>query len=848
MNARECLNRALSHLPMVDSQDLSILAGVLSDIDAIASCEVLPEVLRKQASRICKLGEHIIMNESDFESGMKKLTQSLSQLEKTLTELEKTAQIPDDPNIDEHTTDESILSSNDLVDLRTKFAAQQKSILDDFEAHVLDLEKNDPAAQGAIKRMLHTWKGEFGVLDFPKMSGLIHSIEDAIEKNGITADGLLKLKDHLTDIFQKMATNQPMVALPIQHFVEKSFVQTQPATTPVSGKESEKLPSIHNNEGTIPETDLSLLHEFIQESRDHIHTAETLMLDLESDPTNTEFINSIFRSFHTIKGVSGFLGIKEVTELAHSIENIIDQARKSTIIIKPAHIDILLQSMDCLKEIIANIESGSDSGKFIIPSLYQSIMEILSVPDTIDVQYNTTISSGPVKKLGTMLFENGDIGKEQLDAALQKQGEGDPRKIGKILVEDNGVPIRSVAEAIAVQTQSRSAKNVEETIRVPVNRLDQLIDAIGEAVISQSMVTADQAIKSSTSQTLLTKIAQTNLIMRQIQELSMSLRMVSVKATFQKMARLVRDLSKKSSKEIEFITEGEDTEIDKSVVENIGDPLIHMIRNSVDHGIEKAPEREAAGKSKVASIHLRAYHKAGNVFIEIQDDGKGLDKEAIYEKALSKGLCKPNEKLTDNEIFQFIFLPGFSTAKVITDVSGRGVGMDVVKRNIESLRGSVEMTSERGKGTTFTLRLPLTLAIIDGMVVRVGAETCIIPTLSIIETISTLSEHIVTVLEKGEMIKVRGNLIPLLHLSSIFNHHSKLNGKAKVTLIIEDMLGRKAGLLVDEIIGQQQVVIKNLGNGLGEVPGISGGAIMSDGTVSLIIDISNIVRTAFGNN
>jgi two-component system, chemotaxis family, sensor kinase CheA len=211
-------------------------------------------------------------------------------------------------------------------------------------------------------------------------------------------------------------------------------------------------------------------------------------------------------------------------------------------------------------------------------------------------------------------------------------------------------------------------------------------------------------------------------------------------------------------------------------------------------------------------------------------------------------LCKPNEKLSDNEIYQFIFLPGFSTAKVITDVSGRGVGMDVVKRNIESLRGSVEMTSERGKGTTFTLRLPLTLAIIDGMVVKVEKETCIIPTLSIIETIATSSEQIVTVLEKGEMIKVRGNLIPLLHLSSIFNHYSKLNGEAKVTLIIEDMLGRKAGLLVDEIIGQQQVVIKNLGNGLGEVPGISGGAIMSDGAVSLIIDISNIVRTAFGNN
>jgi two-component system chemotaxis sensor kinase CheA len=504
--------------------------------------------------------------------------------------------------------------------------------------------------------------------------------------------------------------------------------------------------------------------------------------------------------------------------------------------------------MDCLKEIITTIESGCENGRFTIPATYHSVLEKLSVPDTIDLQSIETVPSGPPKKLGTMLIDKGEIDKSQLNEALHKQVSGDPRKLGKILVEDNGVPVRSVVDAIAAQTQSRISKNIEETIRVPVNRLDQLIDAIGEAVISQSMVIADPAIKASSSQSLLTKIAQTNLIMRQIQELSMSLRMVSVKPTFQKMARLVRDLSKKSDKDIELITEGEDTEIDKSVVENIGDPLIHMIRNSVDHGIEKAAERETSGKSKIAQIHLRAYHKAGNVFIEIQDDGRGLDKDAIYDKAVSKGLCKPNEKLSDNEIYQFIFLPGFSTAKVITDVSGRGVGMDVVKRNIEALRGSVEMSSEKGKGTTFTLRLPLTLAIIDGMVVRVGAETCIVPTLSIIETISTSSNHIVSVLEKGEMIKVRGNLIPLLHLSGIFNNQrTKLNGMAKVTLIIEDMLGRKAGLLVDEIIGQQQVVIKNLGNGLGEVPGISGGAIMSDGNVSLIIDVSNIVRTAFGN-
>jgi two-component system chemotaxis sensor kinase CheA len=336
------------------------------------------------------------------------------------------------------------------------------------------------------------------------------------------------------------------------------------------------------------------------------------------------------------------------------------------------------------------------------------------------------------------------------------------------------------------------------------------------------------------------------MIMRQLQELSMSLRMVSIRSTFQKMARLVRDLSKKSGKEIHFVTEGEDTEIDKSVVENIGDPLIHMIRNSVDHGLESPEERIAKGKNPFGTILLKAYHKAGSVYIEIKDDGKGLDKELIFNKAVQKGLCKADDTLSEAEIFHFIFLPGFSTAKTVTDISGRGVGMDVVKRNIESLRGSVEIASEKDKGTLFTIRLPLTLAIIDGMIVRVDQSTYIVPTLSIIETIATSIEQFVNVLNKGELIKIRDSLIPVIHVSKIFGNQSHtFGGKSKIALIVEDMMRRRTGLVVDEIIGQQQVVIKNLGNGLGDIPGISGGAIMSDGTVSLIIDVSGIVKTAY---
>jgi two-component system chemotaxis sensor kinase CheA len=576
------------------------------------------------------------------------------------------------------------------------------------------------------------------------------------------------------------------------------------------------------------------LSDFITESREHIHNAECLLLELESDQGKPDHLNSIFRAFHTIKGVAGFLSLKDVASLAHAMENLMDLVRQEKIMLNSSLIDLLLGSMDCLKEFITQIESYVEGKPYKFPENYLSIMQRL----------NNAVSEkteNQKKLLGEILIEKGDISKDILEKALQIQNQGDARKIGQILVQENNVDERKINDALNIQKGIKLPKNVEETLRVPVARLDQLIDAIGEAVIAQSMLTADPAVKGSASQSLHTKINQANMIMRRIQQLSMSMRMVSVKSTFQKMARLVRDLSKKSGKQVEFLMEGEDTEIDKTVVEHIGDPLIHMIRNSIDHGIETAAEREANGKSPVACIILKAYHKAGNVFIEITDDGRGLDKESILNKAIEKDLCKPGDKLSDQEIYDFIFHPGFSTAKQITDISGRGVGLDVVKKNIDTLRGAIEVHTEKGKGTTFTIRLPLTLAIIDGMVVRVCDSLYIVPTLSIIETVAAKDEMIESVLNDQKMIRVRTDHLPLVYLYQLFMHKPKQNHQS-VALIVEDALGKRAALMVDGIIGQQQVVIKSIGNGVINVPGISGGAIMSDGTVSLILDINGILK------
>jgi two-component system chemotaxis sensor kinase CheA len=534
--------------------------------------------------------------------------------------------------------------------------------------------------------------------------------------------------------------------------------------------------------------------------------------------------------------------MREISTLAHAMENLMDLARKGELTLNAEYIDVLLEGNDCLKEFIEIVENSISGAPFSVPESFPSIIKKLSSPQSITTQATTPVAE-PTKKVGEILVENGTIAPQDVENALKLQKEGDPRKIGEILIEQKNIPVRGVANALATQVASRQTMSVEETIRVPVNRIDQLVDSIGEAVIAQSMINADPSINKIVDQTLHTKIEHSEMIMRQIQELAMSLRMVSIKSTFQKMARLVRDLAKKSGKDVNFITEGEDTELDKSVVEKIGDPLIHMIRNSVDHGIESAQDRKLTGKALCATVILRTYHKAGNIYIEVVDDGKGLDKEAIFAKAVSKGLCKKTDSLSEQEIFLFIFLPGFSTAKVITDVSGRGVGMDVVRRNIEALRGSVEIQSQQGKGTTFTIRLPLTLAIVDGMIVRSKGDSYIIPTLSIVESIRPTADQRKSVLKKGEMINVRGELIPLVNLARVFdktNGHYGVN--EGVVMIVEDMLGKKMGLEIDEIMGQQQVVIKNLGAGIGDVPGISGGAIMNDGQVSLIIDIGGIAK------
>ena len=382
----------------------------------------------------------------------------------------------------------------------------------------------------------------------------------------------------------------------------------------------------------------------------------------------------------------------------------------------------------------------------------------------------------------------------------------------------------------------------ESTARVSTERLDSLINMVGELVISHSMISQDTELLDGRHPRIARNIAQTGKIVRELQDLTMALRMVPLKATFQKMARLTRDLSRKSGKNVQFLCEGEDTEIDRNMVESLNDPLVHMVRNAADHGIEPAEARASAGKPQTGTIRLRAFHSAGNVVISLSDDGQGLNRERIRAKAAERGLVDPNRPLSESETFDLIFLPGFSTAEKVTDVSGRGVGMDVVKRNVESLHGRIEVSSTPGQGSTFTLRLPLTMAITDAMVMRVGGVRYLLPTVTIEQSFRPAPGAVSTVAHRGEMVMLRGELIPIVRLHRLYGVPDAVQDPYSALLVSVETEDRRCAVMVDELLGQQQVVVKSLGHGLRHVPGVSGGAILGNGRVGLILDADGLCK------
>lgn len=446
------------------------------------------------------------------------------------------------------------------------------------------------------------------------------------------------------------------------------------------------------------------------------------------------------------------------------------------------------------------------------------------------------------KKLGEILVAKGIIQDSDIEKALSNQP-----KLGEILIKEGKVSSLQVEKIVSQQQEARTVKE-STSIRVDTQKLDKLMNLVGELVINQARVAQLSSKKGNLNLLELSSTAETlDRITREIQEQIMRARMIPIESTFNQFQRLVRDTSSEKGKDIKLNILGKKTELDKTIIELIGDPLKHMIRNSIDHGLETREERLNIGKNESGTITLNAYHESGNIVIEVVDDGRGLNKEKILTKAREKGLVQGDRELSNDEIYQLIFLPGFSTVDQVSEISGRGVGMDVVKNNITKLRGSVEIHTKEGEGTTFKIILPLTLAIIDGMLVKVGEELYVIPLLSIVESIRPKASEVQHVNVESEVVSVRGEYIPLIRLYELFSVKTDYTDPSKALVVIVNVGKNKACLLVDDIIGQQQAVIKSLEENYKAMKGISGATILGDGMVAMILDVPAIIKMVTNN-
>jgi two-component system chemotaxis sensor kinase CheA len=604
---------------------------------------------------------------------------------------------------------------------------------------------------------------------------------------------------------QKFAAGESPAAMPAAAAAPAAAAQPKTAAPAGAATEPAELPLNLNLAD-----DAELLREFINESREHLDNIEQGVLVLENHPDDAETLNTIFRAFHTFKGGAGFLNLTPINRLAHVLESLLDLARRKELTISQPVIELILRGRDVLKQFLDEIAAQANGERPVA---------------------TITIPTAALKAEIQVVLSGGAKATPQAEAAAP--------------VPAAPVPA-ALPAAVPASIQPPAPANAAEhagVVKVDTGKLDSLLDLVGELVIGQSLVAQHLNTLADLNPQFARNMALLARTTKELQRVSMTMRMMPVRGLFQKMARVVRDIGTKQKKQVQLVTDGEDTELDRGVVEALHDPLLHMIRNSVDHGIEAADQRTAAGKSAMGTIRLRASHQGGNILIEICDDGAGLNRDRILAKAVERGLVSPGTQPSDEEVFAFIFAAGFSTAEKVTDLSGRGVGLDVVRRNVEGLRGRVDISSVPGQGTTFKITLPLTLAIIDGLCVQVGAERYIIPALSVRESFRPAADMITKIQNRAEVVNVRGRILPLLRLHEFFGVAGAITDVTQGIIVVVQAGSSVRCLLVDRLLHKQEVVIKNVSELLARNSrGLAGATILGDGRVSLILDVNALVH------
>lgn len=746
------------------------------------------------------------------------------------------------------------------------YLSTARDLIDEFALELVLLEPNDMQGWGAVMNYLDelaSLSKDAGKTRLSDLAKGIKSIVDELVLDELPSpeqsikqigDGVSLFQDILRDVDDIDACSERIG----KYLCDSRLSDDTPADSDDTPAKDEGEASKDNSvEKQIPDIskDKELIENFIMESLDHLTTIEVKVLTLEQEPDNLDVINAIFRPFHTIKGVAGFLNLSDIGRLAHHTESLLDDARIEKLAVDDTITEVILDAVDLMKTMIEHLSQSLETDT-IEPADFglEAFLDRLRKLHAGEVEKEVPVEpvSSPKSDgtdTGSILIEKGVVTEQVVAEALEKQA-GLPqsdKKIGEILIEDKKVAARDVAGALRDQKSLRGTppsaqKSAALTgfLKVDTQKLDNMVDMVGELLITETMLRQDMSNLVGQDKKLYTDLAQLGRITSDIQKISMSLRMVPIKQAFQKMIRLVRDLSKKSGKLVNLQMIGEETEIDRNMVDEIYDPLVHLIRNSVDHGIEAPEQRKAQGKPATGALVLGAYHKGGNIVIHISDDGKGLDREKIIKRAIEQNLVSPGDDLSDQDIYDLVLQPGFSTAEKVTDISGRGVGMDVVKRGLDKLRGKVEIHSIKDQGTTILMKMPLTLAIIDGIIVRAGDRDFIIPTLSVVEFLRPDRSAHSCVVNRGEMIKIRDSLHPLIRLHKLFGFDPVNEKPWEAIVVVAESEGRRKCILVDELVGKQEVVIKSLGERVKNVKGMAGGAVLADGRVGLILDVAGL--------
>lgn len=612
-----------------------------------------------------------------------------------------------------------------------------------------------------------------------------------------------------------------------------------------------------------------ILNDFLTESNEMLEVLDQRFVTLESDPNNTDLLNEIFRAMHSMKGSAGFLGFNHLVDVAHRGENILNKLRQAEMAVSPTIISVILETIDVIKAIMADIrESGTDnhtptqviaakldailSGTAPAQAASAAPVAPSAAPSMEALAAASELAAAQPPTLGEILVNEGFASKDQvLDALNAQQHQPEPKTpLGEILLQAKAITERALDQALHKQEKQPKPAEEDATIRVETKRLDSVMNLVGELVLGRNRLIKigtqlEQNHESDPQVRVLSEtLAQLNLVTTDLQLAVMKTRMLPIKKVFAKLPRMVRDLSQKLNKQVHLEMRGEETELDKSVADEVGDPLVHLVRNAIDHGIETPAERQAKGKPGEGQLTIAASQEGNSIVIRINDDGRGIQVEKIKAKALAKGLISETElaAMEHREILNLIFLPGFSTAEQVTDVSGRGVGMDVVRTNIRKINGTVDLESEVGKGSQIIIKLPLTIAIIQALMVEVERSIFAIPLSTVIEAVR-ISRHDIKTINGREVLHLRDRVLPLIRLAQEFDIPTD-SERERFYVVVAALGDRRVGVVVDELRSQEEVVIKSIWDYLETVKGVSGATITGEGKVVLILDTSELVQNA----